>query len=561
MPESRGSWYAHSRLAQRLSYLSSIPTMEDPDADATASLLLQFSMKGISARNELTKTIYNSITSVVSCEKIKAVQINPSEKWPQNVVIQCADSESKTLLLQNGIVLYGNPVELAEGGTGTEKVSIKGAPLDFPNHVIIKELRKFGEYISIRPKPFYAGREKTEWSNGTRIAYLRNVKKALPPTIMCEFNGFQRKVSISHDGQTLFECRWCKEHILRTEKHECQKKTVRACFNCKATDHVQADCPHPLTCHECSSTGHIAKNCPRRLKGGQQDARSKPGSGATKGPRPFFTLGEVPLAPPRNRSKKRRINVSGSEEMPTLEEEGAVSNSTPTNIGARDRTYSNRESLNASIQKQANDDLFEKGSVNLVAIGTSNFHELPLHGDDALELNVDMVVQGGLKITEASDKLSSDIPPAKLLGMTAVILHVGGPDFPVEDNADIERHYVNYVDTAVDVSLKCPNARLYLSGILPRKGSLRSKENRDIMRMNKKIRGLGNDEERMTYVNNDCFLTDGQNTLPELYSDKEGDDIHLSRQGKVQLASYLLDFIKNDYYQAKMNSVSAESRL
>ena len=74
-------------------------SMEESNAE---NLLLQFSMKGISARNELTKNIYNSITSVVSSVKVKAVQINPSEKWPQNVVIQCADLESKTLLLQTG---------------------------------------------------------------------------------------------------------------------------------------------------------------------------------------------------------------------------------------------------------------------------------------------------------------------------------------------------------------------------------------------------------------------------------------------------------------------------
>ena len=530
--------------------------MEDPDADATASLLLQFSMKGISARNELTKTIYNSITSVVSREKIKAVQINPSEKWPQNVVIQCADEECKTLLLQNGIVLYGNPVELAEGGTGTEKVSIKGAPLDFPNHVIIKELRKYGEYISIRPKPFYAGKEKTEWSNGTRIAYLRNVKQALPPTIMCEYNGYQRKVSINHDGQTLFECRWCKKHIPRTDEHTCPKQPAkRACFNCKATDHVNADCPLPRACTECSSTDHIAKNCPRRPGGGHQASgrRTQPGAVVTGAPRRNFTLGEVPLAPPR--PKKRKRQLTGVSSIP---EEASTSNSAPADpeseAGARDRVFSTRESLNDSIQNQAHGDMFTKGHVKGVLLGTSNCHELPLRGDDAVDLSLDLVVQGGLKIRDGSDKLSGDIAPVQLLEKTAAIIHLGAPDFPVDSNEEIDRLYLEYVDLCVDVGLKCPNARIFVSSVPPRKGALRAKINRDIHRLNSRLRKLADDDDKMTFVNNDRFLTDEQVTLVELYDDREEDDIHLSLQGKVQLANYLFDHIKNDFFRDRLAS-------
>ena len=552
MPVSRGSWFDHSRLA--------IVTMEDPDLDEIANLLLQFSMKGISARNELSETIYNSITSVVSSEKIKAVQINPSEKWPQNVVIQCADPESKTLLLQNGIELYGNPIELNEGGIGTEKVFIRGAPLDLPNHVIIEELRKYGEYIAIRPQPYYAGKVKTDWSNGTRIAFLRNVKKALPPTIMCAFNGYERKVAISHDGQTLFECRWCKQHIPRTDQHTCQKKPAkRACFNCKATDHVNADCPHPRSCTECSSTSHVAKNCPRRSRGGQQASgrRTQSGTVVTGGPRRNYTLGEVPLAPPRpNRGKKRRIQLSG--DMPGVPEEETTPNSAPAEsadeAGARDRVFSTRESLNNSIQNQAHDDMFTNGHVKCVVLGTSNCHELPLRGDDAVELSVDLVVQGGLKISDGSNKLSGDIAPAQLLEKTAAIIHLGAPDFPVDSNDEIDRLYLQYVDLCVDVGLKCPNARIFVSSIPPRKGALRAKINRDIHRLNSSLRKLADDDEKMTFVNNNRFLTDEQVTIAELYDDREEDDIHLSLQGRSQLANYLFDHIKNDFFRDRLAS-------
>ena len=522
------------------------------DTEVAADLLLQFSMKGISARHELSTVLYNSITSVVSSEKIRAVQINPNVKWPQNVVIECADTESKSLLLETGLEIYGTPVELNEGGTGSEKVFIKGAPLDMPNHVIIQELRNYGDYISMRPQSYYAGKVKTDWSNGTRIAFLRNVKSALPPTITCEFNGYQRKITINHDGQTQFECRWCKEHIQRNTKHECQMKpSPRGCFNCKATDHLNADCPHPRSCTECGSTSHIAKSCPRRLRGGQQTSHIS-GPSVARGPRRTFTLGEVPVAPPRSRGKKRRIQISG--EMPNVQEEDPTSNSAPVDTGARDRVFSTRESLNESIQNQAHGDLFAKGSVKCVLLGTSNCHELPLGGDDALELTVDHVVQGGLKICQGSNKLSSDMTPAQLIEKTAAVIHLGAPDFPVDSNEDIDRLYLQYVDLLVDVGLQCPNARIFVSSVPPRRGSLKTKVNRDIKRMNSRLRELADEDDKMTFVNNDRFLTDGQVTLVPLYDDREEDDIHLSLQGKVQLASYLFDFIKNDFFRDRLAS-------
>ena len=546
-------------------------TMADQTYADMSDLLLQFSMRGISTQNDLplSTAIYNSITAVVSSEKIKAVQINPSEKWPQNVVIACADLESKRLLEETGLELYGTPVELNEGGIGAEKIFIKGAPLDMPNHVIIQELRKFGDYIAMRSQAYYAGKTKTDWNNGTRVAFLRNVKNALPPTLLCEFNGYQRKIAINHEGQTLFECRWCKKHIPRTIQHTCEKKPEkRGCFNCKAVDHLNADCPHPRSCTECSSTSHIAKNCPRRLRGGQQTSeRPQPGPNVAEGTRRNFTLGEFleaapprPQRPPRPsrpptfpRGKKRRIQLSGG--TPPINEEGdTTANSAPEGSGARDRVFSARESLNESIQNQAHGDLFTQGSVDCVLVGTSNCHGLPLRGDDGLELRVDHVVQGGLKINQGSNKLASDVAPAQLLEKTAVILHLGGPDFPVDTNSDIDRLYTQYVDLAVDVSIRCPNARIFISSIPPRKGSLKTKINRDIKRMNSRLSQLADQEEKITFVNNDRFLTDGQVTIAPLYEDKEEDDIHLSLQGKIQLANYLFDFVKNDFYKDRLAS-------
>ena len=41
--------------------------------------------------------------------------------------------------------------------------------------------------------------------------------------------------------------------------------------------------------------------------------------------------------------------------------------------------------------------------------------------------------------------------------------HNGAPDFPVVSNEEIDRLYLEYVDLCVDVGLKCPNARIFVS--------------------------------------------------------------------------------------------------
>ena len=521
--------------------------------------LLQFQVRGLEIKNDLTEQLYHAITSCVPCEKIKAVQITPSIKWPQNVVIQCADAETKKTLIDNGLHLYGQPVELNEGGMGSQKITIRGAPLDLPNHVITEEMKKYGEFINITTQRFYAGKTKTAWGNGTRVCFLRNVKNALPPTLVLEYNGYQRKITVHHEGQTQYECRWCKNHLPKDTQHICMRKpvNVKSCFNCKATDHINVNCPHPRSCNICKVVGHMAKDCPSNRN--QQTGGVQPGSN----PRQNITLGAVPLAPPRDRSKRKRINTGGAAESSvtaTIQEGDATPGpSAPANTGTRPRTYSNRVSLNESIQNQTHEDeVIIKEVVSCAVLGASNCVGLPLKGDDAVDLNIEYAVQGGLKIEESSSKLSSDISPHNLLEKKAVIINVGSTNFPLTQEESVEGLYAAYTDLVMDVGLKCPNARIFISSIPPRKGSLTAKINRDIKRLNNKLKemaeGEGEQPKMITFVNNDAFLTDGQVTIADLYDPRNSDDIHLSPKGKSQLANYLFDHIKNDIYREKLAS-------
>ena len=67
--------------------------------------------------------------------------------------------------------------------------------------------------------------------------------------------------------------------------------------------------------------------------------------------------------------------------------------------------------------------------------------------------------------------------------------------------------------------------------------------------MNHFLRNLSDREEMVTYINHDVYLTDGARTREGLYNEDDHDDIHLSFEGKRQMANYILDHIKNDYFR------------
>ena len=163
------------------------------------------------------------------------------------------------------------------------------------------------------------------------------------------------------------------------------------------------------------------------------------------------------------------------------------------------------------------------------------------------------LVQGGLKINQASDKLD-ELATEELKDKTAVIVHVGSCDFSVEDNKDIQNMYMRYTELVANVLEQCPNARVYVSGIPPRKGTLRDKVNRDIRRMNLKLERLAEEEENISFINNNVYLTDDSVTIDELYIDRDDDIIHINNEGKTRMASFMFDAIKNDHYRERLSS-------
>ena len=489
-----------------------------------SDLICQFSLAGLTVDEHLPARIRDGLCNSVEKEKISAVQLRP-RKWARTAVIKCVDIGTKEKLLSDGITIGDKKIDLLDGGSGSMRISVDDAPLDMPNSVIGDALSQYGDVTGSRDQAFYVGDERTEWSSGTRLFFMKRVKSAIPPTMDIVFEGYSEKICIRYDGQSLYECRFCKKHVERGS-HSCDQKPVKKCFNCLATDHMNFQCPNAKLCRKCSSPGHIARDCKSNINTRGQNGR-----------RPTnITLGQLPIAPPRKRRKKRNASQMNNTGSPSAE---SIIDQAVLNI---------QESQETPV-------------VKAVLIGDSNTNELPLggvHSDDSMVLDITKHARGGLKVGGAHT-MFADLPGDINLGqIPAVITHVGACDFPIEDDGDIDKLYCEYVEFLGTINRRCVNARVFISGIPPRRGYLNCKVNRDIATMNAKLEGLANTDDGLSFINSMVFLADDNATIDGLYSTRPTDDIHLSTEGKSRIASAMFDQIRNDLTKSTSESEPEE---
>ena len=486
--------------------------MTDSDSD----LICQFSLAGLPVDDKLPALIRQGLCDSVGADKISIVQLKP-RKWARNAIIKCVDVTTKQKLLCDGIRIGDRKFDFLDGGSGSMRISVDDAPLDMPHSVISDALSRYGSVSGYRDQSFYVGEERTDWFSGTRVFFMKQVKETIPPTMDIVFNGFTEKISIRYDGQSLYECRFCNQHVERGS-HSCDKKPVKRCFNCDSPDHMNFQCKKAKLCRKCSSPNHLARDC----KSNEAALRQKPRTNVRRPPK--ITLGELPVAPPRKR--KRNSTAQSSGESVRAGPAGETSGPADTNpvgpggaaagpVGPRAQMSPSPESVidSAADHIQEINHQLEVCRVKGILMGDSNSYNLPLNGDDDLQLHLHKITLGGLKIKEAQIKFEDLPDDVGLAEKTAVVTHVGSCNFPLAYGCDVKQLYNDYVQLLETVNRKCPNARVYISGIPPRRGDLTTKVNRDIRRLNRLLESLADSEDELTFINNWIFLSDEKFTL------------------------------------------------
>ena len=508
----------------------------------------QFSLSGldISDKSKLCSLIHASLSEAVGSDNILGCMLSP-RNWPQRAVVLCKDDGVKETLLQNGLQIDGKAVELMDGGAIIKRVLVDDAPFDMPHAAIATELGKLGKVSGGTNLPYMVDRVKTSWISGTRLFYLSNQVGVIPPTITVAHENVDVKLCLRHEGQTLFECRFCHEHVSRSD-HKCEKKPVKKCFNCNKPGHMNFQCKETKLCHKCKSPDHLARDCP-------PTSRSVPGQRKflpARRPR-GMTLGDAPVVPPRRKRKRAATGVPTEDpNAGTAEATLGPTNSSvgPDGADADPAAGTSASSPTAtSVISDAYGRMNKKLTVDALMLGDSNSRDLSLKSDDSMEIKLQKIWEGGAQINDAMVKFDEMPNDVGLSRKQVVITNVGACDFPVNSDADIDRLFLEYVELLACITRRCSNARVYMTGILPRKGDLNSPINIQRAKMNAKLDSLSLSEENHTFVDVDVFLTDGSTTLPDLYSNKTGDDIHLSSKGKERVACAIVDYIRNDHYR------------
>ena len=495
-------------------------------------LLVEFAIADLPQRveiPELIENIHDDVINKVDETDIIGVQVIP-ERWPRKVQLLCAHQAAKDCLMIQGLNLCGRHIELNEPGRGVIKVVITGAPLDMPNDVLKTWVESYATVSEFRNEHVNIKGRRSSWRSGTRLAYVFSIKEAIPPAAKLPYNGGEVTVSVWHYGQTHIKCKFCHEIV--PKGHECPKAPMRRCYNCGGEDHIRANCTKDRSCFKCGGTDHIARFCTRTET--SNTVRNVPGN--------------------QNESENR---IDGeAEETVSLTDSVVVEMDHNLN-------ESHTETSMMSTANDNTDDTLEETApqspepvvasvMEAILIGGSNCRGMKLDNDEDLTFEITSLIQGGLKINEAPEKLEESSQELKDR-VEAVVVHVGTCDFPANDARTQDGNYLQYVELLNSISTTMPKAKILMSSILPRAGYGNTNINKQIKEFNKRLSKLADEEENLFFQNNDSQFEDSKgNVVKNLYRASEKAGIHINIDGQMELAKMMKNTLKEMHFRRRL---------
>ena len=197
--------------------------------------------------------------------------------------------------------------------------------------------------------------------------------------------------------------------------------------------------------------------------------------------------------------------------------------------------------------------------LDVLLIGGSNCRVMVLEGDDQFALITTSLIQGGLQISEAVEKIE-ELNEETKHKFEEVIINVGARDFPLKEDTDVEGCYITYVETVNTIIQACPNANVVMSSIFPRAGDNRTRTNSQIASFNKKIEQLAEEDVPLLYFcNNSVHFEVEEGVINSLYKDAETFGIHVNAEGKQRLSSSSTAIMKEIFLSEKLTAAAALS--
>jgi len=215
---------------------------------------------------EVVSAINEKVNTNIEC--IKTIQITEKK-----CIITVSDESTKQDLVLSGLSLQGRHVSIHDVDKIFTNVTIKDAPFEMSDSVLISQLMQFGEIVHgslVRGKV-----KNTIIENGTRYVKILNCVPIIQPTIT--IGRFHIRLFADNNRTA---CKYCSE--TNHPYFKCPKKSTistdqvttyssvvktKPCFNCKSKDHERKHCPFDIVCHSCMKEGHTQSECPVELYG------------------------------------------------------------------------------------------------------------------------------------------------------------------------------------------------------------------------------------------------------------------------------------------------------
>ena len=514
----------------------------------------------------------------------------------EKVLIYCADEDIRNILRQQGLELFGSPIDLDLPGTYVIKIEMQGVPFGVPDHLLQEWVSKYGTVSKFeKEKHRLRNGRLTKWYTGTRVAWIKMTQGDVPPIGSVTHEGNEIKFQVWYYGILHMVCRHCKEIVLKGA-HTCPQAPMRRCHDCGSFDHIKAECPVGKSCYKCGGRDHISINCVQRLL-----------SVASFASFPELQKGKVQQKQTGGRTadttetggeEKEIVNrpgVSGTkyqdkgkkEEVQKHDEEGSDKESSDEEeAGDEKRSEEGASHGGSASGEETSDEIDEstilkgadykegkeevKGSDSLdlhlsggsdmdwsteervVLIGASNSMGLEAHIEDNSKESVKVtnLSKGGKSMTEASDNIDL-ISSEQGRETDVVIINLGTCDMPKTTQGEIESCYNKFVRESEIVRQHFPKATVVLSSIIPRKGDTQERQvtNQQIHDMNRKLLQLCEENpNHMKFCDNYPYLTKSENgemkVIEEFYDQKDQSGVHLSPAGKERLSLSLVDILE-----------------
>ena len=513
---------------------------------------LEFQVADIGQRVEipdLTAKLYYDMVAKVDERDIIGVQVVPL-RWPRKVQILCAHQAAKDCLMIRGVDLYGRHIELSEPGNFV-KVVISDAPLDMRNDIIKDFMMQYGTVTEFRNEHMIVQGRKTSWRTGNRYAFIKMLKQPVPPSAKIKCGDQEVQISMWHFGQTHIKCRFCHENV--PKGHKCDKAPARRCYDCGSDSHTRINCTEGRSCYRCGSKEHLSRECTTAATNSRSIYATAADSTAAPAASPVTT----PVAPPVADPVADPVVDNVADDVRSQADEEAE---TVDDVQNESR-YS--EATDSSIIIDRMEDIHDH-SVEVVLIGGSNCRDIKLQGDDQLHIQTTPLIQGGIKIDVASEKLE-EINEQKKGEVQVVVVNVGTCEFPVQSDNDVDILYTEYVELLHGITNACPHANIIMSSLLPRSGERKEKVNSQIQHFNEKIAdlsimtGLSLQKTSLHFCDNDIHFRNEAGVINSLYRDTENLGLHINQEGKKRLESSITDCIKEMYFSQKLAEEQALS--